>query len=288
MTTPMDPGTADIGSNGHGRTDGAEPERPTAGERFFFETNGYLVLERFLDADHVARLTAALQDVVARRRAMELAGTPHTGRTHLINEESARVFYILGDHALLLDMLDWPPLMPYVRDLLNERPHHHASDAIVERGLDDRRMGWHLDGHDDGYRNLGWPIPLLQLKVGYYLSDMREPGQGNLCVVPGSHRSRLVPDPADLQRPDLFPGAVQVCAPPGSAILFHNALWHSGGPWTRRGGERVMLYYAYEHPWMIASQEHWGYSKEFYAGLSPEQRRLFHGFVFDPPEQRWG
>jgi len=201
---------------------------------------------------------------------------------------SARIFYILGDHPLFLEMLDWPPLMPYVRALLNERPHHHASDAIVERGLEDRRMGWHLDGHDNGYRNLGWPIPLLQLKVVYYLSDMSEPGQGNLCLVPGSHRSRLSPDSADLQRPDLFPGALQVCATPGSAILFHNALWHSSGPWTRPGGGRVMLYYAYEHPWMVASQEHWGYSPAFYAALSPEQRQYFHGFVFDPPELRWG
>jgi len=39
---------------------------------------------------------------------------------------------------------------------------------------------------------------------------------------------------------------------------------------------------------MIASQEHWNYSKEFYNRLSPERRRLFHGFLFDPPEPRWG
>jgi len=39
---------------------------------------------------------------------------------------------------------------------------------------------------------------------------------------------------------------------------------------------------------MIASQEHWGYTKAFYNALSPERRAYFHGFVFDPPEQRWG
>jgi hypothetical protein len=50
-----------------------------------------------------------------------------------------------------------------------------------------------------------------------------------------------------------------------------------------------MLYYAYEHPWMVASQEHWGYPKAFYNEcLSPAQRKLFHGFLFDPPEARWG
>ena len=31
-----------------------------------------------------------------------------------------------------------------------------------------------------------------------------------------------------------------------------------------------MLYYAYEHPWMIASQEHWGYSKGSITAVSPQ------------------
>jgi ectoine hydroxylase len=267
--------------------------RPTAAERFFFDTSGFLVLEQFLSEEHVGRLLGALEGVVERRRALQEAQSPQTGMTH-VQGPNTRIFYILDDNPLFLELLDWPPLWPYVTGLLNERPHHHASDAIVEYGPGTREagggrgMGWHQDGHDNAFRNLGQPIPLLQLKVGYYLTDMTEGGRGNLCVIPGSHRSAAVPDPADLRRTELFPGAMQVCAPAGSAILFHNALWHSQGPWTRNEGARIMLYYAYEHPWMIASQEHWGYPKAFYQRLSPERRRLFHGFLFDPPEQRWG
>ena len=137
---------------------------------------------------------AALHRDVARRRALQEEGVPHTGKTD-IRGESARLFYILDDDPLFLEMLDWPPLMPYVTGLLNTKPHHHASDLIVEHPQLGRGMGWHLDGHDDGYRGLGWPIPLLQLKVGYYLTDMTEPGRGNLCVVPGSHRALHPPDP---------------------------------------------------------------------------------------------
>ena len=130
-------------------------------------------------------------------------------------------------------------------------------------------------------------IPFLQLKIGYYLSNMNQPGQGNLCVVPGSHKAQYKPVPEDLIQTDLFPGAIEICAPPGTAILFHNALWHSHGPWRHSHGPRIMLYYAYEHPWMIASQEHWGYTKAFYNRLSPERHTLFHGFLFEPPEHRW-
>ncbi len=257
-------------------------------ERFFFDNNGYLVLESFLAPEHVAQLTTALFQATARRRDMQRQGElPHIYESHFDGDNS-RLFHILGDDPLFLQLLDWPPLMPYVQALLNQRPHHHASDAIIEVDKRQRAPGWHIDGHDDGYRGLGWPIPLLQLKVGYYLSDMTAPGQGNLYIVPGSHKARSLPPMEELNRTDPFPGALQVCAPPGSVILFHNALWHSHGPWTQESGKRIMLYYAYEHPWMIASQEHWCYSQEFYNSLGPERRKFFHGFLFDPPEQRWG
>ena len=51
----------------------------------------------------------------------------------------------------------------------------------------------------------------------------------------------------------------------------------------------MILYYAYEQPWMVDSPEPWSYPKDFYnQRLSAEERQLFHGFVFDPPEARWG
>jgi hypothetical protein len=108
--------------------------------------------------------------------------------TH-VHDQNTRIFYLLDDDPLFLDLVDWPAMWPYVTGLLNERPHHHASDAIVEYGPRGRSMGWHQDGHDNAFRGLGSPIPLLQLKVGYSLTDMTEGGQGNLCVVPSSHKT---------------------------------------------------------------------------------------------------
>lgn len=268
------------------------PTVPSAAERFTFENQGYLVLENFLKPDHVARLLAAVDRTVARRR--ELARTKQkepAGFTHVKSDRSARFFYIFDDDPLFLELLDWGPLMPYVHAFINPMPHHHGSDVIVEHGSDfmNRKGEWHIDGHDNGYRNLGHPIPILQLKVGFYISDMTAPWQGNLTVVPGSHKAQLAPTEEDRQKRDFFPGAVQVCAPAGTAILFHNALWHTAAPFNNPDGVRKMIYTAYEHPWMVGSQEHWGYSKEFYnQRLSPAQRKFFHGFVFDPPEQRWG
>ena len=262
---------------------------PTPEQRFTFENSGYLVLENFLAPDHVVRLLAALDGAITRRRERVKREPAHSRLTLVNGEKSTRILYILEDDPLFLELLDWPALLPYVRELLNPKFHYHASDAIVEQGVNflARKGDWHIDGHDRGYRGLGRPIPLLQLKVGIYLSDMTSPWRGNLTVVPGSHKANREPDPADLQKRELFPGAVQVCAPAGTAILFHNAIWHTAAPFNRPEDSRTMLYYAYEHHWMLGAEGHWDYSDDFYnRRLSPEQRKLFHGCLFTPKEHR--
>ncbi len=266
-----------------------EELHPTAAERFFFDNNGYLVLPDFLAADHVAALIAALDRAIAHRRAPDYRREHPTAFRDALGGPNVRIFHLLDEGSLFLDLLDYAPIMAYVRGLLNPQPHFHGCDAIYEvERAGHHGVGWHIDGIQDGFRNLKPHIPLLQLKVGYYLSDMSAPGQGNLTLVPGSHKALCDPAPDDLRRPELFPGALQVCGGPGTAFLFHNAVWHTGGPWTQPEGRRIILYYAYEHPWMLACAEPWRYSRAFLNGLSPERRKLFHGFLFDPPEYRWG
>ncbi len=269
---------------------------PTAAERFFFETQGYLVLENFLSPGHVTHLLAALDAAVVRRRTGYPAGykavwppQQPADLTQIHGAKSTRILNLLEDDPLFLELLTWPALLPYVHAFCNPEPHYCASDAIVEDAPDfaQRIDGWHIDGSDNGYRNMPGPIPLFQLKAGFYLTDMTRPWRGNLTVVPGSHLSRAELPPEERRKRELFPGALQVCAPAGSLILFHNAIWHTAAPYEPEAPGRTMLYYAYEHPWMLASTAHWSYSKDFYnRRLTPAQRRFFHGFVFDPPELR--
>lgn len=246
------------------------------------------MLPEFLPPDHVRRLLETLETTIARRRQLAQDGIATNGETQ-IDGPSTRIFHILEESPDLLDAMDYSDLMTYVRSFLNPNPHFHASDAIWEVGAQPRDAGWHMDGMW-GFGALPRPIPHMQLKVGYYLSDMREPDQGNLMLVPGSHRNPDPAMPSADQRGgfDTMPGAVQVCGPPGTTIMFHNAVWHTGGPRTRTDGNRIMLYYAYEHGFMMGNPEHWSYSPAFYASLSPERRKFFHGFVFNPPERRFG
>jgi len=257
---------------------------PTDAERFLFDNNGYLVLEGFLPSALVESLNMVVEQTIERRRNHQSSHEHLPAFPDKLDKVNARVMHLLAEDPIFLDLLDYRPIMEYVHGLFNEMPHLHSTDVIHEVESEDYHgQSWHIDGIQEGFRNFQPQIPLLQFKVGYFLSDMSAPDQGNLTLVPGSHKSFFDPD----TKKDM-PGAVQICGRPGTAVLFHNAVWHSAGPFTRCGGKRVILYYGYEHPWMLACAEQWRYGKTFLDSLTQDQRRFFHGFVFDPPEYRWG
>ena len=235
-------------------------------------------MDDVLDSSSVDKLRRSLEEVVKRRRDSDQDDEDYFPANQEL-ENGIRIFYLLGEDGLFLDMLDLPAVMPYVEGLLNEDPHFHASDAFWEHGASTHDASWHIDGIDNGFRRLGPYITLLQIKIAYLLSDMSAPNQGNLTVVPGSHRGLEPPDEQDLRGFESLPGAVQLCCPAGSCAIFHNALWHTRGPSLRNDGERIILYYAYEHPWMAASPEPTSYPPSFYASLSPGHRRFFHPVV---------
>ena len=83
-------------------------------QRFFFQNNGYLILESFLDKTHISSVRSALAESIEKRREYQEKGTSHTGMTHIHGDKSTRIFYILGDHPLFLELLDWQPMLPYV------------------------------------------------------------------------------------------------------------------------------------------------------------------------------
>ena len=71
--------------------------RTNAVGAIFFDNNGYLVLENFLEESHVKELREALFHTIARRREKQEKEIPHTGKTDTKGEKSTRIFYILDD-----------------------------------------------------------------------------------------------------------------------------------------------------------------------------------------------
>jgi ectoine hydroxylase-related dioxygenase (phytanoyl-CoA dioxygenase family) len=84
------------------------------------------------------------------------------------------------------------------------------------------------------------------LRLGVYLDDLSSGQRGQLTVVPGSHHVAF--HRAGAENAGRQPGAMPVNVTAGSAVLFHNALWHSTAPNTMPT-PRTALYFAYTPLW---------------------------------------
>jgi ectoine hydroxylase len=146
-------------------------------------SDGFLAIPGVLRPAAVARLAAALDRVyeeeVARGRTR--AGAP----MHLLGE--------IGRDDLFLELVDHPVVFPVICGELGWNIHlyHCHLDVTPPRAEPRRRYvwGWHQDGGRQNVDLDSDPRPRMSLKVAFWLSDLSEPGRGNMLVVPGSHES---------------------------------------------------------------------------------------------------
>jgi ectoine hydroxylase-related dioxygenase (phytanoyl-CoA dioxygenase family) len=132
---------------------------------------------------------------------------------------------------------------------------------------------WHQDGGRQNLEIETDPRPRLSVKVGWFLTDTAGAGRGNLRVIPGSHlRNSLArPERADLPGPPP-PGAVDVLAGPGTAVVFDRRIWHARGDNTSRITRRA-LFLGYTFRW-IRGRDSYPTSEPWFRALSPVRRQL--------------
>ena len=118
----------------------------------------------------------------------------------------------------------------------------------------------------------------MTAKAVYYLSDQSKPGRGNTCetydipvlrarvslkrlpfpgIVPGSHRRGEVtvdvPEVEGLGGAQGQPeGAIPVCCPPNSALIFDRRLLHAGTPNYDTTHERLLFIIGFGYRWLRA------------------------------------
>ncbi len=233
-----------------------------ASTRAALERDGYAVVPGVLGPDHVAQLLEAVDSVWwrHRRRAQEPGAPP----LHLLA--------FVGQDRRFVELVDHPPVLDVVVDLLgpNVFLYHCHLDVHPPEADPPRTWMWHQDG---GVMNRDLetdPRPRMSVKVAYFLSDVSEPGRGNLVVLPGSHLRNRIARPVDDDN-DL-PGAVPVLAEPGDAVVFDRRLWHMRG---RNGSDRTRkaLFYAYTYRW-VRPRDEMRIPTELAGSLTPVRRQL--------------
>ena len=244
-------------------------------------SGGYVPVRGALTPPAVECLSAALDRVYEEevRRGRTGAGEP----MHLLGD--------IGRDNAFLDLLDHPAVFPLISGELgwNIQLYHCHLDVTPPQTTPHlrRAWGWHQDG---GRQNLDLeadPRPRMSLKVAFWLSDVSQPGRGNMLILPGSHHSNTLRRP---EHPELGfdppAGAVPVLASPGDALVFDRRLWHSRSDNLSAHTRRV-IFLAYSFRW-IRPRDEFGIdpASERFRALSPVRRQL----LGEPagPHHHWG
>ena len=229
-------------------------------DKFVFESWGYIVIPDVLSVDEAAECYAASERLhAARERAFGQIGRGYE------------------TEPCLEGLIDHPAVLPKVRGLFGDRFVLQASWNTMQpahAGVG----GWHQDGSSAyDFKQVGYPIPLIQLRASFLLTDQTEPGTGNMELIPGSHRAQVpLPDEVRSARADTPIGHV-ICARAGSVLLFHNGVWHRT---FRHDGDqdRYTAHYVYSPPW-VRSADRLTNSTDFLERTTPMRRALMGEFA---------
>lgn len=229
-------------------------------QRRSFDERGFIAIENFFSESELDRLLTAIDEVAARIRAEK----------GLAESDPFALRNALTQHEAFLDLIDNPRILPLVVDAIGWniqiRTTHLDYRPPYPEGLEPGELG-KGDGadHAAGYKNLVWhpdlagpylfeapsndgTLPFMEIKVGYYLSDLRSSQSGAICLVPGSHR-RPPQELRDMQYRVPDDQYIEFNVPPNTALLWRTQLWHCVTPNLSKHVRKV-FYVGYHYRWL--------------------------------------
>lgn len=221
-----------------------------------FEADGIAIVENALTESEVETYLAALGRL--QRRAD--AGGFFTMQNFIEQDPS---FAALIDH---------PAHVGLVYDLFGEMLKLQLSELFVRPPGDARPERWHIDGPRVVPYAAFTDRP-VQVKVGYWLSDIPKPNMGNLVYAPGSHRAQHF-DSYDTD--ETVPGERQLCVRRGTMTLMNTALWHRTAA-NDGTTARLNLYLGYSPSW-IPTSDRITSNAAWLATLNREQRIIMRSY----------
>lgn len=233
----------------------------TPEQRSFFETNGYLIVENAIPPSLLERLIAVADRVDARERTPAMAG------------KLLSLSNVVPEDPAMLELLDLPTTFPKVWGILGWNIYLYHSHLDVTPTENAKAQNWSVAWHQDSMRVNDEiesnPRPRLSLKVGYYLTDVSQPGRGNTLLVPGTQLSNEIEVPQDgSSNPE---GSIPLCVPPGSALLLDRRTWHSRSA-NQSELTRKVIWYGYSYRWLRPKDEMT--VGHLLGGLDPIRRQL--------------
>jgi len=254
----------------------------SAEQRAAFDRDGYLIIRGALGPDEVAAARDSIDRVYAARADAGALGPD--GSMHQLSA--------VANCPEVAGLTDHPATFPCVWSTLGWNIHIYHSHLDVHPPIQARmpfRFEWHQDGGRQNRELETTPRPRLSVKLAYWLSDVSEPGRGNLKVVPGSHLTNRIAGPPrrDMQWPDPD-GAIEVTARPGDALFFDRRIWHTRSrnysPRTRKA-----VFFGYTYRWTAIRDDTTPMrASDWFTRLTPVQQQLLGGFGDLGGDHAWG
>jgi hypothetical protein len=231
--------------------------RMTAEQRYFFDVNGYLLIEQVLAEDEINWLNATID-------AQRLPIPGDSVATQRFEDD-----FLLWDGAFR-DLMNHPAVLPLLRDLLGDELRlDHAYGIVMAPNTSG--LGLHGGGTpwdpSQFYLYRGGRMHTGLTTVTWSLVESPPDGGGFGCI-PGSHKANeCVPSEVPVGWVKKIPLAA------GSVLIFTEALTHGTLTWTAPYDRRAVLFkYSPGH---LAWGRYREPPKRLWRLLTTEQRRLF-------------
>lgn len=246
----------------------AKPGPLTDEERFIFETTGYLVIPDALTPEE----TQACLNAAKRAHAPYPEG------------QWRQIGHLYETEPAIEHLIDHPSVIEKVRALMGDYFILHSTWCTIQPAHG-APGGYHQDGSGVyEFRRLATPVPLVQLRIGYFLTDQSRDDMGNMVMLPASHHvSMPLPKSVKADVNDL-PIREVICGKPGTALMFHQGVYHRTGV-NNMDFDRYTMHIVYAPPWLIPS-DRMSNSKEFLARTTPLRRALVGEWT--RPEEPFG
>lgn len=248
--------------------DGLDIVPMTEAQKYLFDLKGFILLPALLSEEDLATVRAHQHRFLYERESLP----PHERDNHG------------GPAQILLDH-------PAVVGVLNEVLSHQAlaSEDCYGFRYDHTYTSHRQAGHDNfgphgggGYFNFRGNSHIYQMHPGKVHSGLTRvvwelnevgAGDGGTLFLPGSHKAAF-PRPEALSQRDSALWESYTC-PAGSAVIFTEALCHSGTRWTNQQRDRLSLFTCYD-----TVNAKWGKgcpAAEVIASFPAKRRTLFRG-----------
>lgn len=225
-----------------------------------FNNDGIIFIEDAISDDDIEMYKDAIDRVAERNPKYTPGG--YLGMENIVERDP--VFTGLIDHDRHIG---------YAYDLYAELLKLHQSQFFLRPPGGKQYNQWHPDGARALPYGVFSPKLPLQIKIGYWLTDLPYEKMGNLVVLPGSHRQQYM-DGYDTHKS--LSGELIVRPRKGTMTVMHSSIWHRVES-NESDVVRYNIFVAYCPSW-VTPADRFHSSKDWLETLNREQRIIMRSY----------